>query len=283
LFILAWTSYPFYFPHRKFERNGLPSSGTATFLTTVKVRSGPSTSSSSVATYSQGETVKYDKVVTGDGRTWISYIGGSGQRRYCCAIDKGGQQYVSVGSSPQPQPQPVQPTGGAYVSVSQMKTLGWKSITQANVNELNSCLSTFSITKRLRIIHFLSQCSHESVCGTYTKEIASGKAYEGRTDLGNTQPGDGPKFKGAGYIQLTGRGNYQKFADYIGDQKVMQGVDYVSVHYPWTSAGFWWHNNKMNALCDTNPTVEQVTKKVNGGYNGLEDRRKYYNKACTIW
>jgi len=63
----------------------------------------------------------------------------------------------------------------------------------------------------------------------------------------------------------------------------MQGVDYVASKYPWTSAGYWWHMNKMNALCDQGASVKQVTKRVNGGYNGLEARTKYYNKACGIF
>jgi putative chitinase len=122
----------------------------------------------------------------------------------------------------------------------------------------------------------LSQCSHESVAGRYTEELADGKKYEGRKDLGNTQQGDGPRFKGAGY-------NYQKFVDYIADQNVMQGVKYVSANYPWTSAGFWWHDHSMKALCDQGASVAQVTKKVNGGTNGLADRQKYHDIACQIW
>ena len=82
---------------------------------------------------------------------------------------------------------------------------------------------------------------------------------------------------------MTGRSNYQKFANYIGDQNVMKGVDYVAKNYPWTSAGFWWYNNKMNALCDKNPTVKEVTKKVNGGTRGLEERESYYKKACSVF
>ncbi|MER2120854.1 MAG: endopeptidase, partial [Solibacillus sp.] len=140
------------------------------------------------------------------------------------------------------------------------------------------------ITTNSRARHFISQCSHESGAGRWTKELASGEAYEGRADLGNTQPGDGPKYKGGGYIQLTGRYNYTKFSQAIGDQEVVnQGVNYVAANYPWTSAGFWWDNNKMNALCDTNPTVEAVTKRVNGGYNGLEDRRMYYNRCIQVF
>jgi predicted chitinase len=62
----------------------------------------------------------------------------------------------------------------------------------------------------------------------------------------------------------------------------MEGVDYVVEKYPATSAGFWWMNNKMNALCDTNPPVEQVTRRVNGGTNGLADRQMYYQRVLQI-
>ena len=79
---------------------GVPSSGRARFHETVRVRSGPSTSSSQVATYYPGEEVNYDSVVQGDGRTWISYISSSGVRRYCCAIDTDGSQYITVSGSP---------------------------------------------------------------------------------------------------------------------------------------------------------------------------------------
>jgi len=150
------------------------------------------------------------------------------------------------------------------------------------VDEMNHGLSFFKINTPVRIRHFLSQISHESGGGRYKEELASGADYEGRSDLGNTQAGDGKRFKGAGYIQMTGRANYQAFANYIKDPKVMEGVTYVAKKYPMTSAGFWWHNNNMNALCDSNPTVDQVTKRVNGGYNGLDDRKKYYARCCEV-
>lgn len=152
-------------------------------------------------------------------------------------------------------------------------------IKDEEIEELNKCLSLFKITTPARIRHFLSQISHESGGGRWKKELADGTDYEGRADLGNIEPGDGSKYKGAGYIQLTGRINYQKFADYMNDQQIMEGVEYVAHNYPMTSAGFWWWNHGMNELCDNNPTVEQITKRVNGGYNGLEDRKKYY-KRC---
>ena len=135
---------------------------------------------------------------------------------------------------------------------------------------MNKCLHRYDITTPERIRHFLSQTAHESGGGRYTKEIASGWDYEYRVDLGNSEPGDGPTYKGAGYLQITGRANYQALADYLGDQDVMKGVDYVATTYPFTSAGHWWMNNGMNNLIDNGGTVEQVSKRVNGGYNGLE-------------
>jgi len=156
------------------------------------------------------------------------------------------------------------------------------SITDAVINDLNSCLNLFKINTKSRMRHFISQISHESGAGKWMKELASGDAYEGRRDIGNTQPGDGRKYKGAGFIQLTGRANYASFSKYMNDPRIMDGVDYVATKYPATSAGFWWHNNNMNALCDKNPTVEEVTRKVNGGYRGLEDRKKYYKRCLDV-
>jgi predicted chitinase len=174
-------------------------------------------------------------------------------------------------------------TGKVYITEDQLKKLGWRNITTAMVNDLNSCLQRFNITTPQRIKHFISQTSHESGAGLYTKELANGEKYEFRKDLGNIYKGDGPKFKGAGYIQLTGRYNYQKFSNSINDSSIMNGVNYVSVKYPWTSAGFWWSSHNMNALCDHGATVLTITKRVNGGTNGLDDRQKYYDLASKIF
>jgi predicted chitinase len=183
-------------------------------------------------------------------------------------------------------PKKPQPTENKiYVTKTQLAAI-WKCheslIKDSEIVELNNCLSQFNITTPSRIRHFLSQISHESGGGRYSKEIASGDAYEGRRDLGNTQPGDGRRFKGAGYIQLTGRANYQDFANFIKDPRVMEGVDYVAEKYPFTSAGYFWMNKKMNELCDTNPTVEQVTRRVNGGINGFADRKMYYERTLQV-
>ena len=184
-----------------------------------------------------------------------------------------------------PTSAPVTPAKKQYVSKESLAYI-WKCapsvILDSEITELNRCLEQFGVTTPQRIRHFLSQTAHESGGGRWKKELASGWDYEGRLDLGNTQPGDGPRFKGSGYIQLTGRANYQDFSNFIKDPQVMQGVNYVSDKYPFSSAGFWWSNNSLNALCDTGPSVEQVTKRVNGGYNGLEDRRMYYNRTLQV-
>lgn len=165
-----------------------------------------------------------------------------------------------------------------WVSAEQLANFGWRNTTNAVVDDLNDALTRYDISTPDRIAHFMSQCGHESGLGMFTKELASGAAYEGRVDLGNVNPGDGPRYKGAGYIQLTGRANYLRFANHIGDAAVMQGVDYVATKYPWSSAGFWWDAAGMNQLVDSGATVRQVTRRVNGGYNGLEDRQALYQR-----
>jgi len=171
---------------------------------------------------------------------------------------------------------------GIIVTRQQAESVYGRKITDKQFYDLNSCLRRFEINTLQRIWHFLSQTAHESGGLKWMKELADGSAYEGRRDLGNIYPGDGPKYKGAGVIQLTGRSNYQNFANYIRDPKIMQGVDYVSIVYPFTSAGFWWKNNNMNALCDRDASVQEVTLIVNGGRNGLKDRQRYYAKARQI-
>jgi putative chitinase len=173
--------------------------------------------------------------------------------------------------------------GKQLISAAQAQGVYGRAASDRQLKDLNNCLNQFKINTPARMRHFLSQTAHESGGLVHVKEIASGSAYEGRKDLGNTHSGDGKKYKGAGVIQLTGRSNYQAFSNFIKDPRVMEGVDYVSTIYPFSSAGFWWHNNKMNALCDAGATVEKVTRRVNGGTNGLADRQKYYNKACKVF
>lgn len=97
--------------------------------------------------------------------------------------------------------------------------------------------------------------------------------------------GDGVKYKGAGAIQLTGRYNYQRFADFIGDKNVMLGHTYVATKYPFTSAGFWWYENGMNPICDSGASCRQISAKVNGRdpANGLADREAYFARAVAAF
>ena len=133
----------------------------------------------------------------------------------------------------------------------------------------------------LRLAHFMGQCAHESGGFRYMEEIASGAAYEGRKDLGNTEPGDGRRYKGRGPIQLTGRANYRTFGRLLG-------LDFEShpemVAYP--SVGLlvalaYWDERGLNALADRDDLVG-ITRKINGGTNGIEDRRRLTARAKSL-
>lgn len=168
------------------------------------------------------------------------------------------------------------------ISLEQARGVFGRSPFDSQLADLNSCLRRFQINTLPRMRHFMSQIAHESGGLQWLKELASGDDYEWRNDLGNVYAGDGRRFKGAGVIQLTGRANYQALANFIGDPNVMGGCDYVAAVYPFTSAGFWWHNNRMNDLCDSGASVERITRRVNGGINGLSDRIYYYERACEV-
>ena len=170
------------------------------------------------------------------------------------------------------------------ISAAQCEQIFGRSVTPDQLDDLNSCLQRFEINTFDRMTHFLAQIGHESGGLQYMKEIASGRAYEGRENLGNTQPGDGPRFKGAGVIQLTGRYNYQEFSEFIGDPRVMEGCDYVATNYPFTSAGFWWRTNAMNRQVDSGASCREISARVNGRdpANGLDDRERFFRKAVAV-
>lgn len=117
---------------------------------------------------------------------------------------------------------------------------------------------------------------HETGGMIYFKELASGQAYEGRRDLGNVQFGDGPRFKGAGCLQLTGRYNYSRLAEALGDERVMEGVSYVADAHPFTSAETWIEENNLLDVC-LNEGFEACCVRINGGTRGLSDRYRWYN------
>lgn len=142
----------------------------------------------------------------------------------------------------------------------------------------------FGIDTALRVSHFLGQVAHESREGLYMEEIASGAAYEGRKDLGNTQPGDGRRFKGRGLIQLTGRHNYREYSRAVyGDDRAVHSPEMVSsLPDAALAAGWFWDIKGLNVVADTD-NVRSVTRIVNGGYNGLADREATTAKAKRIY
>jgi len=151
-------------------------------------------------------------------------------------------------------------------------------------DDLTICFGRFEIEDPLEQAHFIAQTAHETGGYRWFLELASGEAYEGRSDLGNTQVGDGPKYKGAGAIQLTGRDNYRAFGDFLGDPEVLErGAVYVATKYPFTSAGFWWKRN-VSPYLKASSTCREVSSWVNGRdpANGLEDREWYFQKALEV-
>ena len=135
-----------------------------------------------------------------------------------------------------------------------------------------------------RRAHFLAQIGHESGELRFRTELASGSAYEGRVDLGNDQPGDGIRFKGRGLIQLTGKANYKLFGRSIGrEAEIMADPDIVARDATLCvqAAGWFWASRHLNSLADSND-LTQITRRVNGGLNGLEDRRRLLKRATAV-
>lgn len=170
------------------------------------------------------------------------------------------------------------------ISESQAETIFGRQITTAQLNDLNNSLRKFQINTPQRLRHFMSQIAHESCGCKFLKELATGDDYEYRSDLGNTTPGDGRRFKGGGALQVTGRANYQALCNYLNDPRVMEGVNYVAATYPFTASAHWWHVNGLNQMIDRGATVEQVSRRVNGKHpaNGLSDRKRYYAIALKV-
>lgn len=172
------------------------------------------------------------------------------------------------------------------VSEFQAETIFKRQITLQQLADLNNCLRRFDIDTPARIRHFMAQIAHESGGLQWFCEIASGEQYEGRLDLGNTEPGWGILYKGAGPIQLTGRKNYYALYEFLGDKRILtEGCAYVATHLGFTASGFWWEPlNSMNNLCDQGASCRRISARVNGKdpANGLQDRERYYARACQV-
>lgn len=178
------------------------------------------------------------------------------------------------------------------------------------LSEIPLVMEKFSISNPLRLAHFLSQCAHESgnfrfvtenlnysaaglrtVFGKYFRDEATAKAFErkperianrvysSRMGNGNEASGDGWKFRGRGYIQLTGKSNYAEL-DKIVEEDILANPELVATKYPLMSAAFFFEKNRLWSLCDRGAAREDVialTRRVNGGTNGLEDRLSKFN------
>lgn len=148
------------------------------------------------------------------------------------------------------------------------------------INYINGYAARFKIDTPLRMAHYLAQIAHESAELKHTQELASGKAYEGRKDLGNTQPGDGVRFKGRGLIQITGRANYAAYtvsAYCKGD--VVKNPELLEKPLGAVKSSMWfWLVNDLNRLADEDD-VTRITKKINGGLNGFKSRCMYLARA----
>lgn len=143
---------------------------------------------------------------------------------------------------------------------------------------LPAILADAAITTPLRISHFLAQLAHESAGFSTTEEYASGSAYEGRADLGNTQPGDGERFKGRGLIQLTGRTNYRAAGATLKldleEAPELAADPVISLRI----AAWYWSARSLNAPADQDNLLV-ITRRINGGTNGLASRRAYLGRA----
>lgn len=149
------------------------------------------------------------------------------------------------------------------------------------LSPLNDAMAEFGIDTPRRIAHFLAQIAHESGSLRYTREIASGAAYEARGDLGNTQPGDGPRFKGRGLIQITGRANYRDCSKALyGDTRLIDHPELLEDILPaCRSAGWFWRRAELNTRADSGD-IRGITRTINGGYNGFAERLTCYTTAC---
>ena len=188
-------------------------------------------------------------------------------------------------------------------------------IPDAVIAQIPDTASKFNINTPLRLAHFLAQCGHESggfkvtsenlnysakgLMGIFkkyfpTEQLAesyqrqpqkiANKVYASRMDNGNEASGDGFKFRGRGYIQLTGRANYTAFGKAINED-IANNPDVVSGKYALLSAAWFWSKNGLNNLADggsTDAVVTSITKRVNGGVIGLSDRIKHFKEYYNL-
>lgn len=183
-------------------------------------------------------------------------------------------------TTPKPSPEPT-PTPPPQVSADQLReTMPGLSSKKADeyLPDLNKAMNEFGITTPERKAAFLAQLGHESLDLRYFEEIASGEAYEGRADLGNTQPGDGVRYKGRGPIQLTGRANYRAAGKALGLDLEGHPELASTPEVGFRIAGWFWQKNGLNDFADKGDFAS-ITRRINGGNNGAADRNERYERA----
>lgn len=149
------------------------------------------------------------------------------------------------------------------------------------LDPLNDAMSEFQIHNPERVAAFLAQIAHESGELKYVEELASGDAYEGRATLGNTEPGDGRRFKGRGLIQVTGRANYSACGtalalDLLSHPELLEEPVNAS-----RSAAWFWNSRALNVLADQGQFAA-ITRKINGGTTGQAQREAYWEVAKEV-
>lgn len=153
------------------------------------------------------------------------------------------------------------------------------------VTALNTAMSRYGIVGEPRVAAFIAQVGHESGQLRWVREIwgptAQQLGYEGRADLGNTVKGDGSKYRGRGLIQVTGRANYAACGeslglDLIGKPELLELPQHAAM-----SAAWFWSSRGLNTLADQGD-VQKITRRINGGLNGLEDRLQLWERAKKV-
>jgi putative chitinase len=152
------------------------------------------------------------------------------------------------------------------------------------INPINNAMQGANINTPVRQAAFLAQIAHETGEFRWFRELGSDayfQRYQGRADLGNTQPGDGVRFKGRGFIQITGRTNYQRAGEALGidliDNPQLAETPAVGARI----AAWYWQTHDLNREADQGDFVT-ITRRINGGLNGLADRLAYYGRAKRV-
>lgn len=153
-------------------------------------------------------------------------------------------------------------------------------IVAAIVSAAPQVLPGYGIRPLRRLAHFLAQLCHESDSWRTTVEYASGADYEGRANLGNTEPGDGPRYRGRGLIQLTGRHNYRWASGLLGIDLVAAPEQAAEPALSLRIACLYWADRDLNRLADAND-LRGLTRLINGGTNGIAHRRQCHRRAVT--